>query len=87
MNGLESAGKLLLIAGAVLALLGLALWGFSKLDFLGHLGHLPGDVRIERPGFSLHVPLGSMLLLSVALTVIVNLVIQIVRLLTRGGPR
>jgi hypothetical protein len=38
------------------------------------LGRLPGDIRIERDGFSFYFPLASSILVSVILTVIFNLV-------------
>ena len=84
MNGLETIGKLLLVVGAALALLGGLLWLLSKVGFLGHL---PGDIRIERPGFTCLVPLASSILISILLTILVNVAIQIVRLLTHRGPR
>jgi hypothetical protein len=82
VNGLEMTGKSLVIIGGVLVLLGGLLWLASKVSFLGHL---PGDIRIERPGFTCLIPLGSSILISVALTVLLNVVIQIVRLLIRRG--
>ncbi len=80
MNGLGTTGKLLAVIGGVLILLGGLLWLVSKVSFLGRL---PGDIRIERPGFTCLIPLGSSILISVALTVLLNVVIQIVRLLIR----
>jgi len=80
VNGLETTGKLLLIVGGALVLLGGLLWLFSRVPFLGHL---PGDIRIERPGFTCLVPLASSILVSILLTILVNVVIRIVRLLTR----
>ena len=82
MNGLETTSKSLVIIGGVLILFGGLLWLVSKVSFLGHL---PGDIRIERPGFTCLIPLGSSILISVALTVLLNIVIQIVRLLIRRG--
>lgn len=59
-------GKLLLIAGLILALLGLLIWGLgSKLTWFGNL---PGDIRIEKEKFSFYFPLTSMLLLSLVLS-------------------
>lgn len=84
MNWAESSGELLLIVGGVLALVGGTLWGLSKVGFLGHL---PGDIHMERPGFSLVLPLGTSILLSLVLTLLVNLVAQIVRALFGHGPR
>ncbi len=61
-------GKLLLIAGLVLCAAGGLLW------LAGHwnlpLGKLPGDIRIDRPGFKFHFPLVTCLLISALLTVI-----------------
>ena len=66
-----------MVAGLALALLGGVLWLFSKVDFLGRL---PGDVRIERPGFTCLIPLASLVILSILLTILLNI---IVRLLNR----
>jgi hypothetical protein len=79
-SGFETVGKLLMVIGAALVLLGGLVWLISKLPFLGHL---PGDIRIERPGFTCLIPLASSIILSILLTVVLNVVIQIVRLLTR----
>ena len=83
MNGLEMIGKWLMVIGAVILLLGGVVWLLSKVSFLGHL---PGDIRIERPGLTCLIPLASSILLSLALTVLLNVVIQIVRFFTRQGP-
>jgi hypothetical protein len=83
MNGLEVIGKWLVVIGAAILLLGGLLWLLSKIPFLGHL---PGDIRIERPGLTCLIPLASSILLSLALTVLLNVVIQIVRFFTRQGP-
>lgn len=63
-------GLPLIAAGVVLVLVGLLAW----LGLLGWLGHLPGDIRIERETFKLYIPLASMLLLSVVLSLIVYVV-------------
>ena len=65
MEGFTGLGKLLVITGGILVLLGLFLWG--KIPFLGRL---PGDVRIERDGFFIYIPITSMLLISAILTLI-----------------
>ena len=49
MGELGTAGKLLMAVGGVLMLAGGSLWLLSKLGFLGHL---PGDIRIQRSGFT-----------------------------------
>jgi hypothetical protein len=82
MNGLGEIGKWLMIAGTVILLLGGVLWLLSKASFLGHL---PGDIRIERPGFTCLIPLASSILISLSLTILLNVVIQIVRFFIRRG--
>lgn len=37
------------------------------------LGRLPGDIRIERGGFSFYFPLATSLLVSLGLTLLLNL--------------
>ena len=59
-------GKTLVSIGAVLVVVGLMLWLVA--DKLSWFGRLPGDIRIERPGFQLYAPLMTSLLLSVGLT-------------------
>ncbi|MER3457766.1 MAG: DUF2905 domain-containing protein, partial [Chloroflexota bacterium] len=41
------------------------------------LGNLPGDIRIERDGFSCFFPLATSILLSLLLTVILNLILRL----------
>lgn len=86
MNGFETMGKLLALVGGVLIVIGGLVWLLAKNNFLG-LGRLPGDIRIERPGFTCMIPLASSILLSILLTVVLNVVIRIVRLLIQRGPR
>jgi uncharacterized membrane protein len=65
-----STGPLLVVGGIVLVLIGLAVWAGA----FGWFGRLPGDIRIEREGVRIYIPLVSMLLLSVILTLVLNLV-------------
>jgi hypothetical protein len=55
----------LVVAGLVLIALGLLL---SWSPGIPLLGKLPGDFRIERPGFRLYVPITSCLVLSLAVS-------------------
>lgn len=66
---MTSPGPLLVIAGIVLILVGLLVWSGG----LAWFGRLPGDIRIERETFRLYVPIVSMLLVSVVLTLILYL--------------
>ncbi|HKK27797.1 MAG TPA: DUF2905 domain-containing protein [Gemmatimonadota bacterium] len=62
-------GKMLLVAGLALAALGLVLLVAGRLG----LGKLPGDIVWRGDGWTVYVPLGRMILLSVLLTVLLNL--------------
>ncbi|GAA6736188.1 hypothetical protein YIM1640_15600 [Thermus oshimai] len=64
-------GKALLALGLFLALLGLVLLYFPKL--FAWFGHLPGDIRIEREGVRVYIPLTSSLLLSLFLSLLLYL--------------
>ena len=62
-------GPLLVGLGALVILVGLLVWS-GALDWFGRL---PGDIRIEREGVRLYIPLVSMLLLSAAVSLLLYL--------------
>ena len=64
-------GKLLLIAGVVLVIIGAVLSWAPGL--LGWFGHLPGDIRIERENGSFYFPITSMIIISIVLSLVINL--------------
>lgn len=66
------AGRLLLVVGVLIAVVGVLLWAGVRLPF----GRLPGDIGGSNGSVSWAVPLGTCLLLSVVLTVVVNLLIR-----------
>jgi hypothetical protein len=63
-------GPLLVGLGAVVILVGLLVWSGA----LGWFGRLPGDIRIERDGLRVYIPLVSMLLLSAAVSLLLYLI-------------
>ena len=63
---MEHLGKILVSLGALLIVVGLGLWLVA--DKLSWVGRLPGDIRIDRPGFQFYAPLMTSLLLSIGLT-------------------
>lgn len=69
MTGPTSPGPLLVGLGIALVLAGLLVWSGA----LSWFGRLPGDVRIERESFHVYVPLMSMLVVSVALSLLLYL--------------
>ena len=60
--------KFLIIVGAVLVVIGV-LWPLiAKLG----LGRLPGDITFKGDGFTVFLPVTSMILISIAISLIVN---------------
>lgn len=58
--------RLLITLGLLIALLGI-LWPWvTKLG----LGRLPGDLRIDKPGFTFYAPFTTMIILSVVLSLV-----------------
>lgn len=64
MSGLAKA---LIVGGLVLVAAGVLLLLVGKIPFLGRL---PGDIVIERPGFRFYFPLGTSVVLSLLLSLI-----------------
>jgi len=67
--------QLLVVAGLVLLGLGIA-WPW--LGRIG-LGHLPGDIGVRRPSFSFYFPLGSSILVSIVLSLLLTLILWLFR--------
>jgi hypothetical protein len=74
MPQLQDVGKLLLLVGGLIFLLGVVLTVGGRLPWLGRL---PGDIRIEREGFSCFIPIVTSILLSLLLTILLNVVIRL----------
>ena len=69
-------GRLLIILGFIIVALGLVILLAGRLPFIGHM---PGDVLIRRGGGSFYFPIVTCLLLSIALTVVLNVLTLIFR--------
>jgi len=63
-------GRMLIIAGVLMALVGALLMFGARLPFVGRL---PGDFVFQRDGITVYIPLATMVLLSLLLTLIFNL--------------
>ena len=66
---MSDLGRLLLVLGALIALAGLVMILWPNLP----LGRLPGDFRFRVGGGTVFVPLATSILLSVLLTLLLNL--------------
>lgn len=66
---MENAAKIVLVIAAVLALIGVILLAASRLG----LERLPGDIVIRRDGFTLYAPIGLMIVVSLAASIVLTL--------------
>jgi Protein of unknown function (DUF2905) len=66
---MRSTGLLIIVAGVALVFVGLLVWAGA----LNWFGRLPGDIRVEGEHTRVYVPLVSMLLLSLLLSLAVYL--------------
>lgn len=64
-------GRLLIILGIILVILGLIIY-FAGNRF-SWIGHLPGDIRIERDNIRVYIPITTMILISIVISLIIYL--------------
>lgn len=65
-----SIGKTLVLFGVVLIVVGVLVQLFQKVPWIGRL---PGDIYIKRENVSFYFPLATSLLISLVLTLLMNL--------------
>jgi len=70
MSGLSELGRVVLVTGVVLVVVGLLLQFAGRIPWLGRL---PGDIAIERGNFRFYFPIVTCLLVSLLLTLLVRL--------------
>lgn len=68
---MEALARLLIGLGAVLVLVGALIWIGLRVGL--PLGRLPGDILVQRDGFTFFFPIVSMIALSVLLTLVLTL--------------
>lgn len=71
----RNIGPFVVMAGVLIVVLGILVWTGG----LSWFGRLPGDIRIERENVRVYIPLVSMLLVSVAATVVLWVVSYLFR--------
>jgi hypothetical protein len=71
---MESLARYLMLGGIILFLIGGGMYLAAKFGI--PLGRLPGDIRIEGENGSFYFPLASSILVSVVLTVVVNVIMR-----------
>ena len=68
----SQAGKYLIFTGILIIVIGIIVYFFhNKLNWIGRL---PGDIRIEKENFKFYFHLTTMILLSLLLTLIMNII-------------
>jgi len=67
---MSDLGRLLIGVGVILVIVGAVFLLAPKLPWLGRL---PGDISYQRGNFSFYLPLGTCILISINLTLIVYL--------------
>lgn len=65
----DSLGRVLIVAGVAVIVLGLLI----RTGALGWFGNLPGDIRIESERTRVFIPITSMLVVSVVLSLLASL--------------
>jgi Protein of unknown function (DUF2905) len=66
---MQDAGRLVLVFGVFLVLIGGALMLFGRL-------HLPGDFIFRRGGTTVYIPIATSLIISLVLTVVLNFIFR-----------
>ncbi|MCD7877081.1 DUF2905 domain-containing protein [Cloacibacillus porcorum] len=68
---MSQLGKMLVVAGLLLAAVGVVLIIAGKLNI--PLGKLPGDITYQKKNLTVFAPFGTMLVVSLILTLILNI--------------
>ncbi|HEY4692768.1 MAG TPA: DUF2905 domain-containing protein [Bellilinea sp.] len=73
MGDLQTIGRWLIIAGVAVAVVGVAVWLVGRFT---NLQNLPGTVKVEIPGLTCVIPLLGSIILSILLTIVINLLLR-----------
>ena len=71
MDNLEPIGRALVILGVFITVLGAVVLLTPRVPWLGRL---PGDIVIHREDLTIYIPLTTMLLVSVVLSVVLGII-------------
>jgi len=74
--GFQGVGKAAILAGVFLIFLGLLLFFWQRIPFLGKL---PGDIFVHRGNLQFFFPIVSSIIISIVLTIILNLIVRLFR--------
>jgi H+/Cl- antiporter ClcA len=68
----QQTGKYIIIAGICILIAGILIYFFH--DYFKWFGRLPGDIRFEKANSRFYFPIVTMLVISIALTIIINII-------------
>lgn len=71
---MREMGLMLIIGGAIMLVVGLLFFLGPGMAGLHWLGRLPGDVRVEKPGFSFYFPITTSIIVSIILSAVLFLI-------------
>jgi len=74
---MENFARFLMVGGIILFLVGGGIYLAAKFGI--PLGRLPGDIRIEGKNGSFYFPVTSSILVSVVLTILLNVIVRLLR--------
>jgi hypothetical protein len=70
-------GKWIVLIGVGLVAVGVIVWLAGKVGL--PFGSLPGDIRVDRPGFSFNFPLATSIIISLVITLLLNVLLWFFR--------
>lgn len=70
MDMMAQLGKMLVITGALIFILGVIMLFSDRLPFLGKL---PGDISFKSGTMKIYIPLATSIIISIILTILLNL--------------
>jgi hypothetical protein len=71
VSGIQGLGWALIVLGVVIAVAGILVLVGPRIPLIGHL---PGDIVIQRENVTIYIPLGTMILVSVIVSVVLALI-------------
>lgn len=70
---IEWMGRILIVGGVFISIAGLLLVFGSKMPFFGKL---PGDILIKKDNFTFYFPLTTSIIISIILTILLNIIFR-----------
>ncbi len=68
----QQTGKYIIAAGICIVIAGVLIYFFH--NYFKWLGKLPGDIRIEKENYQFYFPIVTMIVISIAITLIINII-------------